>query len=191
MNKKILSLLLIPLFISLFACQEKKEPEGKKEVKEGGQGGYVLNFKSNDTYKLVPSKTIIFREATTVNQDNCFLDVVAKEFDHISEISFILISDPAYVKYKKYKAGTLFEETGKPVYDISLEGEKEGEVKIKISFESDGGAVSGSGKIVSLCFDPLKEGQIDFRLERGEILDQEKSKVAGVTYVGGILYIAR
>ena len=127
MNQKILSLLLlIAIFISLFACQKQKEQEKKKEVKERGQAGYVLNFKPNDVFRLVPDKTIILQEASTGNQNNCFLDVVAKGLDHVSEISFDLISDPAYVTYRGYKPGILFEETGKAVYKASLEEGKKG-----------------------------------------------------------------
>jgi len=191
MNQKFLSLLLlIAIFISLFACQKEKEHE-KKEVKEREQAGCVLNFKPNDVFRLVPDKTIILQESSTVNQNNCFLDVVAKGLDHVSEISFDLISDPAYVTYRDYKSGILFEETRTPVYEVSLEGGKKGRLKIKIFFESGSGEISGSGKIVNLCFEPLKDGQVDFTLEKGKLLDLEKKDVAGVTWIGGILYVAR
>ena len=187
MKYKILSLFIIVAVISLGACQKKKEPE-KKEVPKKVAAGYVINFKPNDSLDLVPPKTVILQPAPAEGQNNFCLDVAAKGIDQVSQISFDLTFDPAFVSFQSFKPGALFEQKGKADYKIGPKGDQKGKLEAKISFES-GGAASGSGKVATLCFKGLQPGRGDILFENAELIDAQKKKVAQTNWVGGLLWI--
>ena len=188
MKYKILSLLIIVAMISLGACQKKKEPE-KKEAPKKVSGGYVINFKPNDSLDLVPPKTIILQPAGRAEGENSFcLAVVAKGVDQVFQVSFDLTFDPAFVSYQDFKPGELFEQKGKAEYKIGPKGDQKGKLEAKISSES-GGPASGSGKLITLCFKGLQPGRGDILFENGELIDAQKKKVAQTNWVGGLLWI--
>jgi hypothetical protein len=115
--------------------------------------------------------------------------VVAKTIDHVSGVNFELNFDPAFMNYQSFKPGILFEQKGKPVYKIALQGDQKGKLGVKISFESGSEEASGSGKLVTLCFKALQPGRGDILFENGELMDLQKKKMAGVTWVGGLLWV--
>jgi hypothetical protein len=184
---KILSLLIIVALVSLCACQKKKEP-GKKEIPKKVSGGYVINFKPNDSLDLVPPKTIILQPARGEGQDNFCVDVVAKGIDQVSTVSFDLTFDPASMNYQSFAPGTLFEQKGKAGYKVGPKGEQKGKLEAKVTFES-GGPASGSGKLVTLCFKGVQPGRGDILFENGELIDAQNKKVAGGNWIGGLLWI--
>ena len=183
--KCILSLLIIITLIPLSSCQKKKEPEKKEAAKKTG---YVINFKPNDSLDLVPAKTLILQPARGAEENNFCLDVVAKAIDQVSQVSFDLNFDPAFVNYQSFQAGGLFEEKGKPAYKIGPKGDQKGKLEAQITFES-GGPASGNGKLVTMCFKGLQPGRGDILFENGELMGAEKKKVAEVNWVGGLLWI--
>jgi len=184
---KILSLLIIVAMISLCACQKKKEPE-KKEVPKKVSGGYVINFKPNDSLDLVPPKTVILQPGRAEGENNFCVDVVAKTIDQVSTVSFDLTFDPAFVNYQSFAAGALFELKGKAGYKAGPKGDQKGRLEVKVTFES-GGPASGSGKLVTLCFKGLQPGRGDILLENGELIDAQNKQVAGGSWIGGLLWI--
>ena len=187
MKYKILSLLIIVAMISLGACQKKKEPE-KKEAPKKVSGGYVINFKPNDSLDLVPPKTIILQPTRPTGENNFCLDVVAKAIDQVSQVSFDLNFDPAFASYQSFQPGVLFEEKGKPSYKVGPKGDQKGKLEAQITFES-GGPASGNGKLVTLCFKGLQPGRGDILFENGELIGAQKKKVAEVNWVSGLLWI--
>ena len=187
MKYKILSLLIIVAMISLCACQKKKEPE-KKEAPKKVSGGYVMNFKPNDSLDLVPPKTIILQPARAEGENNFCVDVAAKAIDRVSTVSFDLTFDPAFVNYQSFAAGNLFEQKGKAGYKVGPKGDQKGRLEVKVTFES-GGPASGSGKLVTLCFKGLQPGRGDILLENGDLIDAQNKKVAGGSWIGGLLWI--
>lgn len=187
MKYKILSLLIIVTLISLCACQKKKEPE-KKETAKKASGGYVMNFKPNDSLDLVPPKTVILQPARAEGENNLCVDVVAKAIDQVSTVSFDLTFDPAFMSYQSFGPGTLFEQKGKPGYQVGPKGDQKGKLEAKVTFES-GGPASGSGKLITLCFKGLQPGRGDILFENGELIDAHKKKVAGGNWIGGLLWI--
>ena len=188
MKYKILSLLIIVTLISLGACQKKKEPE-KKEVPKKVSGGYVINFKPNDSLDLVPAKTIILQPAGRAEGENSFyLAVMAKSVDQVSQVSFDLTFDPAFVSYQDFKPGELFEQKGKAEYKIGPKGDQKGKLEVKISLGS-GGTVSGTGKLATLSFKGLQPGRGDMLFENGELIDGQKKPVPQTNWVGGLLWI--
>ena len=188
MKYKILSLLVIVTLISLGACQKKKEPE-KKEVPKKVSGGYVINFKPNDSLDLVPPKTIILQPAGRAEGENTFyLAVMAKGVDQVSQVSFDLTFDPASVSYQDFKPGELFEQQGKAEYKIGPKGDQKGKLEVKISLGS-GGTVSGTGKVATLTFKALQPGRGDMLFENGELIGLQKKPVPQTNWVGGLLWI--
>jgi len=185
---KILSLLIIVALISLGACQKKKEVE-KKEVPKKVSGGYVINFKPNDSLDLVPPKTIILQPAGRAEGENSFyLTVMAKGVDQVSQVSFDLTFDPASVSYRDFKPGELFEQKGKAEYKIGPKGDQKGKLEVKISLGSSG-TVSGSGKVATLSFKALQPGRGDILFENGELIDGQKKPVPQTNWIGGLLWI--
>jgi hypothetical protein len=185
---KILSLFLIFTLISLGGCQKKKESE-KKEAPKKVAGGYVINFKPNDSMDLVPPKTIILQPAGRAEGENTFyLAVAAKGIDSVSQVSFDLTFDPASVSYLDFKPGELFEQKGKVEYKIGPKGDQKGKLEVKISFGS-GGPVSGTGKLATLSFKALQPGRGDMLFENGEMIDGQKKKVSETNWVGGLLWV--
>lgn len=185
--KFIWSLLIVAIVLSVSSCEAKKEPV-KKEVQKKIPAGYIINFKLNDSPDLVPPKTLFLLQSPAEGQNMFCLDVMAKKVDLISEVVFELNFDPAGVSYQSYKPGVLFEEKGKPVYQIAMKKDQKGKLGVKISFESDSGGTSGSAKLVTLCFKALQPGRVDLLFENGELLDLKK-KVTEVTWVGGLLWV--
>jgi hypothetical protein len=188
MKFNVLSLLIMAMVISISSCEGKKETE-KKEVQKKAAAGYVINFKPNDSLDLVPPKTLILQQSSAEGQNIFCLDVMAKTIDRVSEVVFELNFDPAGISYQSYKPGVLFEQKGKPAYKIGLKGDQKGKLEVKISFESGTGGGSGSGKLITLCFKALEPGRRDILFENGELLDLRKKKMAGVTWVGGLLWV--
>jgi len=188
MKFNIWSLLIIAIFLSVSSCEAKKEPV-KKEVQKKAPAGYIVNFKPNDSPDLVPPKTLILLQSPADEQNIFCLDVIAKKIDLVSGIVFELNFDPAGISYQSYKPGVLFEQKGKPIYQIGLKGDQKGKLAVKISFESGNGGASGSGKLVTLCFKALQPGRVSILFENGELLDLKKKKMAGVTWVGGLLWV--
>jgi hypothetical protein len=185
------TLLMAAIVLSVSSCEAKKEP-GKKEVQTkapAGYAGYIVNFKPNDSPDLVPPKTLILLPSPADGQNMFCLDVIAKKVDPISGVAFDLNFDPAGVSYQSYKPGVLFEEKGKPVYEIAMKTDQKGKLGVKISSESGPGGTSGSGKLVTLCFKALQPGRVDLLFENGELLDLKKKKVTEVTWVGGLLWV--
>ncbi len=189
MKHKILILLVIIAFtmLSLAACQKKKEPE-KKEVGKKAASGYVINFKPNDSLDLVPAKTVILQPGPTEGGNQFCLHVVAKAIDQVSQVSFDLNFDPAFVNYQSFQPGVLFEQKGKASYKIGPKGDQKGKLEAQITFES-GGPASGTGKLVTMCFKGLHPGRGDLQLENGELIGAQKKKVAEVNWVSGLLWI--
>ncbi len=189
MQVKLFSLFLILALISLGACSKKSaEKAEKKEAPKKVAGGFVINFKPNDSLDLVPAKTVILQPGGNEGANNFCLDVVAKSIDQVSQVSFDLTFDPALITYQSFKPGTLFEEKGKVDYKIGLKGEDKGKLAGKIGFES-GGPAAGSGKAATLCFQGQKPGRIDILFENGEMMDGKKNKISGANWVGGLLWI--
>jgi hypothetical protein len=188
MKYKILSLLIIVAVISLGACQKKKEPE-KKEAPKKVAAGYVINFKPNDSLDLVPPKTVILQPAGRAEGVNNFcVAVVAKGVDQLFQVSFDLTFDPAFVSYQDFKPGELFEQKGKAEYKVGPKGDEKGKLEVKI-FSGSGGTVSGSGKVITLCFKGLQPGRGDILFENGGLLDGHKKKIAETNWVSGLLWI--
>jgi len=185
MKHKILRLLIILSLITLGSCQKKKEPE-KKEAPQ--KTGYVVNFKPNDSLDLVPPKTIILQPARGSGENNFCLDVVAKAIDQVSQVSFDLNFDPAFVNYQSFQPGVLFEGKGKASYKVGLKGDQKGKLEVQISFES-GGPASGNGNLVTLCFRGRQPGRGDILFENGELMGAQKKKVMEVNWVSGLLWI--
>jgi hypothetical protein len=184
---KILSLLIIVAMVSLYACQKKQEAE-KKETPKKVSGGFVINFKPNDSLDLVPSKTIILQPARAEGENDFCVDVVAKSLDQVSTVSFDLTFDPALMSYQSSRPGSLFELKGKAGYKVGAKGDQKGKLEAQVAFES-GGPASGSGKLVTLCFKGLQPGRGDMLFENGELIDAHKKKVAGGNWIGGLLWI--
>jgi len=182
------TLLMVAIVFSMSSCEAKKEPV-KKEVQKKAPAGYIVNFKPNDSPDLVPPKTLILLPSPADGQNMFCLDVIAKKVDPISGVVFELNFDPAGVSYQSYKPGVLFEEKGKPVYEIGMKGDPKGKLGVKISSESGQGGTSGSGKLVTLCFKALQPGRVDLLFDNGELLDLKKKKMTEVTWVGGLLWV--
>ncbi len=182
------SLWIIILALSIASCETKKEP-GKKEVQKKAPAGYIMNFKPNDSPDLVPPKTLMLLPSPAEGQNMFCLDVMAKKVDPIAGVAFELNFDPAGVSYQSYKPGVLFEEKGKPVYQVGTSEDQKGKLGVKISSESGSGGTAGSGKVVTLCFKTLKPGRVDLLFENGELLDLKKKKMTEVTWVGGLLWV--
>ena len=187
MKYKILSLLIIVAMVSLYACQKKQESE-KKETPKKVSGGFVINFKPNDSLDLVPPKTIILQPARAEGQNNFCVDVVAKSLDQVSTVSFDLTFDSASMSYQSFAPGILFEQKGKAGYKVGPKGDQKGKLEAKVTFES-GGPASGTGKLVTLCFKGLQPVRGDMLFENGELIDAHKKKVAGGNWIGGLLWI--
>jgi hypothetical protein len=184
---KILSLLIIVAMVSLCACQKKQESE-KKETPKKVSGGFVINFKPNDSLDLVPPKTIILQPARAEGENNFCVDVVAKSLDQVSTVSFDLTFDSASMSYQSFGPGILFEQKGKAGYKVGPKGDQKGKLEAKVTFES-GGPASGTGKLVTLCFKGLQPVRGDMLFENGELIDAHKKKVAGGNWIGGLLWI--
>jgi len=182
------SLWIIILALCFASCEAKKEP-GKKEVQKKAPAGYIVNFKPNDSPDLVPPKTLILLPSPADGQNMFCLDVMAKKVDPISGVAFELNFDPAGISYQSYKPGVLFEEKGKPVYQIGTRGDQKGKLGVRISFESANAGATGTGKLVTLCLKALKPGRVDLLFENGELLDLKKKKMTEVTWVGGLLWV--
>ena len=187
MKYKVLSLLIIVAMISLGACQKKKEPE-KKEAPKKAAAGYVMNFKPNDTLDLAPPKTIILQPARAEAENNFCVDVVSKGIDQVSRVSFDLTFDPAFMSYRNFIPGTLFEQKGKASYKVGPKGDQKGKLEVQISFES-GGPASGNGNLITLCFRGRQPGRGDILFENGELMGAQKKKVMEVNWVSGLLWI--
>jgi len=181
------TLMMIVIALTVSSCEAKKEP-GKKEVPLKAPARYIINFKPNDSPDLVPPKTLILLPSPADGQNIFCLDVIAKKADPISGVVFELNFDPAGVSYQSYKPGVLFEEKGKPVYEIGMKTDQKGKLGVKIS-ESGPGGTSGSGKLVTLCFKALQPGRVDLLFENGELLDLKKKKMTEGTWVGGLLWV--
>jgi len=188
MKLKKLGLWIVVILISVNSCQGKKEPE-KKEAPKKVAAGYIINFKPNDVLNLVPPKTLILQQPSPAEQNIFCLDVVVKTIDQVSGVVFELNFNPAGITYQSFKPGVLFEEKGKPVYQVGLKEDQKGKLFVKIFFESGKEWASGSGKLVTLCFKALQPGRNDILFENGELRDSKKKKIAGVTWVGGLLWI--
>lgn len=182
------SLWIITLALCFASCEAKKEPV-KKEVQKKAQAGFIINFKPNDSPDLVPPKTLILLPSPADGQNMFCLDVMAKKVDPISGVAFELNFDPAGVSYQSYKPGVLFEEKGKPVYQVGTSEDQKGKLGARISFESGSAGATGSGKLVTLCLKALKPGRVDLLFENGELLDLKKKKMTEVTWVGGLLWV--
>jgi hypothetical protein len=182
------SLWIITLALGFASCESKKEPV-KKEVQKKAPVGYIINFKPNDSPDLVPPKTLILLPSPADGQNMFCLDVTAKKVDPISGVAFELNFDPAGISYQSYKPGVLFEEKGKPVYQIGTSGDQKGKLGVRISFESGSAGATGSGKLITLCLKALKPGRVDLLFENGELLDLKKKKMTEVTWVGGLLWV--
>jgi hypothetical protein len=182
------SLWIIALAFSVASCEAKKEPV-KKEVQKKAPVGYIINFKPNDSPDLVPPKTLLLLPSPADGQNMFCLDVMAKKVDPISGVAFELNFDPAGVSYQSYKPGVLFEEKGKPVYQVGTSGDQKGKLGVRISSESGNAGTTGSGKLITLCFKALQPGRVDLLFENGELLDLKKKKMTEVTWVGGLLWV--
>ena len=186
--KVLWSLWIIILAFSVASCEAKKEP-GKKEAQKKAPAGYIINFKPNDSPDLVPPKTLILLPSPAEGQNMFCLDVTAKKVDPISGVAFELNFDPAGISYQSYKPGVLFEEKGKPVYQVGTSGDQKGKLGVSISFESGNAGATGSGKLITLCLKALKPGRVDLLFENGELLDLKKKKMTEATWVGGLLWV--
>jgi hypothetical protein len=188
MKVKFVFFFLMAIAVIFSGCEGKKESE-KKQAEKKGPTGYIINFKPNDSLELVPPKTIILQPSSAEGLNIFCLDVMAKGVDRVSGLSFDLNFDAAFIRYQNFKPGTLFESTGKAVYQVAPRPDQKGKLGVKISMEAGGEGPSGTGKVVTLCLQALEPGRIDFQMEGGEMLDRQKKKVAEAKWVGGLLWV--
>jgi cohesin domain-containing protein len=189
-TSKIALIVALAMWFSVSACERKKEPErtatapGKK-----GFANYVLNFKPNDSPDLVPAKTLMLVQAPARERNRFCLDVNAKSFDQIAEVSFTLTFDPALMEYQSFQPGTLFEPKGNVAYQVAPVSDQKGKLRVKVSYKSGNTATGGTGKAVTFCFNAKDDGRGDILFENGQVLDTGKKLVGGVNWVGGLLWV--
>ena len=190
MKPTIALILALAVLFSLSACEGKKEPEPKATTPDKkGSAGYVINFKPNDSPELVPAKTLMLVQSPARDRNRFCLDVNAKGFDPVAEVSFTLTFDPALVDYQSFQPGTLFEPKGKVAYQVAPLPEQKGKLRVKVSYESGSAATEGSGKAITFCFNAKDDGRGDILLENGQVLDGRKKPLGGVNWVGGLLWV--
>jgi hypothetical protein len=201
MKRKVLALLaVLSMVISIYACQQKKETEKKGEAKKEAEG-FLVNFKPNDTPDLIPANSFYIRQSaaqivggqpkpipTDEKKEFC-LDVVGKEIRPAGEVTFQLQYNPEYIQYERYKPGEIFEKKGKPIYQVGLQNGQKGRLAVKISYGTEGGEASGTGKVLTLCYQAQKPSRADLLFENGEVLDPQKKKIPEVNWIGGLLWI--
>ena len=176
--------------LSLSACEKKKEAEPRGAVpRPKDSAGYVINFKPNDSPDLVPAKTLMLVQSPAQERNRGCLDVNAKSFDQIAEVSFTLTFDPAMADYQSFRPGTLFEPKGKVAYQVAPLPDQKGKLRVKVSYESGNTATGGTGKAVTFCFNAKDDGRGDILLENGQVLDTKKKQLEGVNWVGGLLWV--
>jgi hypothetical protein len=181
---------VVAVLFSLSACDKNKEPERKgTALQKTGSAGYVINFKPNDSPDLVPAKTLMLVQAPTQGKNHFCLDVNAKGFDQMAEVSFTLNFDPALVDYQSFQPGTLFEPKGNVAYQVAPLPDQKGKLRVRVFFESGNTTTGGTGKAVTLCFTAKDDGRGDMLLENGQVLDARKKQVGEVNWVGGLLWV--
>jgi hypothetical protein len=181
---------VVTVVSSLSACDRNKKPERKDTaLQKPGSAGYVINFKPNDSPDLVPAKTLMLVQAPTQGKNQFCLDVNAKGFDQMAEVSFTLNFDPALVDYQRFQPGTLFEPNGKVAYQVAPLPDQKGKLRVRVFFESANTTTGGTGKAVTLCFTAKDDGRGDMLLENGQVLDARKKRLEGVNWVGGLLWV--
>jgi hypothetical protein len=201
MNRKILALLtMLSMVVCIYACQKKKEPEKKAEEKKG-PAVFLVNFKPNDSPDLIPANSFYIQQSSaqivggqpkpipTDEKKGFCLDVLAKEIKAAWEVNFQLQYNPEYIQYREYKPGEIFEKKGKPTYQVGLQNDQKGKLAVKVSSGSGGDEGSGTGKILTLCFQAQKPSRADILFENGEMLDPQRKKMTGVNWIGGLLWI--
>ena len=189
MNPPGVLIVVFAALLSLGACEKKRELEPKATAPSSpGTAGYVINFKPNDSPDLVPAKTVMLAQASAQGKNNFCLDVQAKAFEELAELSFTLNFDPAMVEYQSFRPGTLFEGKSKVAYQAALLPDQKNKLKVRISFETSA-ATAGTGKAVTLCFTAKADGRSDIVLENGQVLDAKKQAVGGINWVSGLLWV--
>jgi hypothetical protein len=197
-GKSLVWLILLAFLFSFQACQKKKEPEKKAEEKKIA-GGFLINFKPNDSPDLIPANSFYIQQSLakivggqprptpTDEQKGFCLDVIAKEIKPAAAASFQLNYDPELVQYRSFKAGDVFEKTGKTSVEAGLKGGEKGKLAVRVALES--GTAQGSGRLVTLCFQAEKAARADMLFENGELWGHAKQKTSGVNWIGGLLWI--
>jgi hypothetical protein len=190
--------ILLALLFSFQACQKKKEPEKKAEEKRTS-GGFLINFKPNDSPDLIPANSFYIQQSSakivggqprpvpTDEKKEFCLDVIAKEINPAAAASFQLNYDPELVQYRSFKPGDVFEKSGRPSVEVGLKGGEKGKLAVKVSLGS--GTAQGSGRLITLCFQAEKAARADMLFENGELGGAEKEKISGVNWIGGLLWI--
>lgn len=201
MKRKFLAILaILSMVIFIDACQKKKEPEKKAQEKKEA-GGFLVNFKPNDSPDLIPANSFYLRQTSaqivggqpkpvpTDEKKGFCLDVVAKEIKPAIEVTFQLQYNPEFIQYGEYKPGEIFEKKGKPTYQVGLQDGQKGKLAVKVSSGAGGGEASGTGNILTLCYQAQKPSRADVLFENGEVLDPQNKKVPGVNWIGGLLWV--
>jgi hypothetical protein len=190
MKSRRVPIVVLAVLVSLGACEKTQAPEPKAAaLKPSGATGYVINFKPNDSPDLVPAKTVMLVQSPAQGKNNFCLDVHAKAFEELAEVSFTLNFDPALVEYQSFQPGTLFEPKGNVAYQAALLPEEKGKLSVRISFETGTTATGGTGKAVILCFKAKDDGRSDVTLDNGQVLDAKKTRLGGVNWVSGLLWV--
>lgn len=190
MKLNIALILFLMLLFSLGACEKNQQPKHKEGAPEKkGSAGYVINFKPNDSPDLVPDQTLMLMQSPAQGNNHFCLDVNAKAFDTMTEVSFTLNFDPALMDYQSFKPGSLFEAKGNVAYHVVPVPDQKGKLRVRVSFESGNTATGGTGKAVTLCFKAKTDGRSDVSLENGQVLDARKSRLNKVNWVGGLLWV--
>jgi hypothetical protein len=190
MNRKILRIILIGIvFICFSACKGGEEQE-QKGTPQKKRPAYSLMYKPQDTYELLPEKTIVLMEEPSEGTNRLCISAVAKELDlaRISGLSFDVVFDPEYITYKTHSPGS-FEGHDKASFAVVPKEAQPKELGVKIGFEPGTIKSTGKDKLMTLCFEALQDGNITIECANGEVLDTRKNKIAEVTWMGGALWI--
>lgn len=196
MNLRGLLMLAVMVPLGLAACEGRPSappksaaPEKNPAAEESGAAGYVISFKPNDSPDLVPAQTLMLVPAASPDKSSVCIDLSAKAVSRVAEVAFTVNFDPALVDYEGYRPGSLLEGKGKVAYQVALLPNQKGKLGVRIGYESGGAEAKGTGKAVSFCFKAKADGRSDIALESGQVLDAQRNRVDGVTWVGGLLWV--
>ena len=145
----------------------------RAQIEEKARDAVIEEKKKLDKIEEAEIKETIISLAPSLSEVPAGIEFMEKvrveNVENVASLVLTLSFDPSIVRVKDVKEGSFMSRDGVKTFFLGNIDNTTGEIQIGITREGFGKGASGTGEIISIIFESLKEGQTSISLARGTL----------------------